>query len=191
MKKIYIVLTKTNTVLSRIISVIKNDDYTHSSISLNKDLNSMYSFGRKNSYNPFVGRFVEENLDKGVYGWHRNLKGMVLEIEVTAEQYERAEKLLNEFIFNSDNYKYNYIGLINSLFNKEKYYDDRFLCSEFVYYILNKIGAANLNKSRNLVRPQDFLKLKSNIIFEGNLKNSKWSKNKEHSFNIIPKFQSI
>ena len=191
MKKIYIVLTKTNTVLSRIISVIKNDDYTHSSISLNKDLDNMYSFGRKNRYNPFVGCFVTENLDKGVFGWHKNLKGMVLEIEVTNEQYERAEKLINEFILNSNKYKYSYIGLIDSLFNKEKHYNDRFLCSEFVYYILSKIEAADLQKSRNLIRPQDFLKIESKILFEGNLKKSIWSKNTNHTFNIIPKYQSI
>lgn len=191
MKKIYIVLTKTNTVLSTIISIIKKDDYTHSSISLNKDLNDMYSFGRKNSYNPFVGCFVKENLDKGVYGWHKNIKGMVLEIEVTSEQYENAEKLLNEFILNSNKYKYSYIGLINSLLNREKYYNDRFLCSEFVYYILNKIEVADLHKSRNLIRPQDFLKLDGNIIFEGNLKNSKWSKKSSQKIEIITNYQSI
>ncbi len=191
MKKIYIVLTKTNTVLSMIISIIKNDDYTHSSISLNKDLNDMYSFGRKKSYNPFVGRFVKENLDKGVYGWHKNLKGMILEIEVTTEQYESAVELLNEFILNSNKYKYSYIGLINSLLNKEKYYNDRFLCSEFVYYILNKIEVADLHIPRNLIRPQDFLKLDGNIIFEGNLKNSKWSKKSSQKIEIITKYQSI
>src|SRR5690554_939767 len=79
MKKIYIVLTRTNTILSRLISIIKNDEYTHASISLNKDLNYMYSFGRKNKYNPFIGRFVKENIDEGVYGWHKKLKGLVIE----------------------------------------------------------------------------------------------------------------
>ncbi|GEM_PF-3820586 len=35
MKKIYIVLTKTNTLLSNIISFLKIDEYTHASLSLN------------------------------------------------------------------------------------------------------------------------------------------------------------
>lgn len=174
MKNIYIILTKTNTLLSSLIGIIKNDEYTHASISLDKDLNEMYSFGRKNCYNPFVGRFVKETLDNGVYGWHKYLKGLVLEIDVTSEQYENVKKSLNEFIVNSNTYKYNYFGLINNLFNKEVFYSDRFLCSEFVYYLLNKNNIVDLNKSRNLITPQDLLKIDGNIVFEGNLKNSKF-----------------
>lgn len=49
--------------------------------------------------------------------------------------------------------------------------DDRFLCSEFVYYILNEAGVAELDKERSLVRPQDLIDIKSKIIFKGNLKN--------------------
>ena len=171
--KIYIVLTKTNTILSRMISIIKNDEYTHeythASISLDKNLNNMYSFGRKNCYNPFVG----------------------IEVNVTSEQYSSVEKLLNNFILNSSPYKYNYYGLIDSLLNRESIYNDRFLCSEFVYYVLNKSKIADFNKPRNLVRPQDLLKLNSNILFEGNLKNSKWCKQNSGKIEVFPKYQGI
>lgn len=175
-RHIYIILTRTNTVLSKLISFIKNDEYTHASISLNKDLNIMYSFGRKNVYNPFVGCFVKENLYEGVFGFQNKLKGQVLEVEVTEEQYNEVTKLLYEFVSNSNYFKYNYLGLINSLLNKEHFCDDRFLCSEFVYYILNKAGIAELNKPRNLVRPQDLLIINSKIVFKGNLKNSRFKK---------------
>lgn len=169
-KSIYIVLTRTNTILSRLIGAIKNDEYTHASISLNKDLSIMYSFGRKYTYNPFVGRFVKENLNEGVFALQNKLKGLVLEIEVTPEQYDKINALLNKFISNSNSYKYNYYGLINSLLNKESYSDDKFLCSEFVYYILNECGVVNLNKSRNLIRPQDLLNIKGRVLYKGNLK---------------------
>lgn len=172
-KSIYIVLTRTNTVLSRFIGFIKNDEYTHASISLDKNLGRMYSFGRKYANNPFVGRFVKESLNEGVFGLQSRLKGLVLEIEVTCEQYGHITKLLNKFISNSNSYKYNYFGLINSLLNIESCRDDRFLCSEFVYYILNESGAAELNKTRNLVSPQDLLNLDGRIVFKGNLKDKK------------------
>ena len=177
-RHIYIVLTRTNTVLSNLISLIKNDEYTHASISVNKDLNTMYSFGRKHACNPFVGCFVKENLFEGVFGFHNKLKGQVLQLNVTEEQYDEATKLLYDFVSNSNYFKYNYLGLINSLFNRESFCDDRFLCSEFVYYILNKAGIAELNKPRNLVRPQDLLNITSEIVFEGNLKNSQFTKDK-------------
>lgn len=171
---IYIVLTRTNTVLSNLISFIKNDEYTHASISLDKDLKTMYSFGRKQAYNPFVGCFVKEDFYEGVFGLHNKLKGQVLEINVTEDQYKKITILLNEFISNSNYYKYNYSGLINSLINKESFCDDRFLCSEFVYYILNESGVVELNKPRNLVRPQDLLNIKSKTVFKGNLKNEQF-----------------
>ena len=56
-RHLYIVLTRTNTVMSNLIQILKNDEYTHAAISLDKELNHMYSFGRRNTYNPFVGRF--------------------------------------------------------------------------------------------------------------------------------------
>lgn len=173
-RHIYIVLTRTNTVLSNLISFIKNDEYTHASISLDKDLKTMYSFGRKQTYNPFVGCFVKEDFYEGVFGLHPKLKGQVLEINVTEEQYNKIERLLNEFISNSNYFKYNYLGLINSLLDRQSFCDNRFLCSEFVYYILNESGVAELSKPRNLVRPQDLLNIKSNIIFKGNLKNEQF-----------------
>lgn len=181
-RQIYIILTRTNTVLSNLISLIKNDEYTHASISLDKDLNTMYSFGRKHTYNPFVGCFVKENLYNGVFRFHNKLKGQVLELNVTEEQYDEATKLLYDFVSNSNYFKYNYLGLINSLLNRESFCDDRFLCSEFVYYVLNKVGIADLDKPRNLVRPQDLLNITSEIVFEGNLKSNQFTKDNRNKF---------
>ena len=104
-RQIYIILTRTNTVLSNLISLIKNDEYTHASISLDKDLNTMYSFGRKHTYNPFVGCFVKENLYNGVFRFHNKLKGQVLKLKVTGEQYDEVTKLLYDFVSNSNYYK--------------------------------------------------------------------------------------
>ncbi|WP_312813540.1 hypothetical protein [Sedimentibacter sp.] len=188
-KKIYIVLTRTNTILSRMIGFIKDDEYTHASISLDRHLSRMYSFGRKYTYNPFVGRFVKENLNEGVYGRHDNLHGLVMEIEVTREQYRKAENLINEFILKKDLYKYNYIGLINCLLNRESCNNHRFLCSEFVYYILNKSSIANFNKSGNLVRPQELLNIKGRVVFSGNLKNTNWSGKACSESELIPRYQ--
>lgn len=181
-KRIYIVLTRTNTILSRLIGIIKSDEYTHASISLNKNLEVMYSFGRKNKYNPFIGRFVKENLNEGVFGMQKDLKGLVLELEISFLQYNKINDLINEFIIKSDSYKYNYFGLIYSLLNIEACSSDRFLCSEFVYYLLSESGVVNLNKPRNLIRPQDFLKLNSRMIYKGNLKNE---------ITIIPRYKYV
>ena len=61
---LYIVLTRTNTVTSRLIHIIKHDKYTHAAISLDKNLKSMYSFARKHTFNPFIGGFKKENINE-------------------------------------------------------------------------------------------------------------------------------
>lgn len=168
---IYIVLTRTNTTISRLIRLFKHDDYTHAAISLDKDLEQMYSFGRRNTYNPFIGRFRQEDLNEGVYKFCKELPGVIMEIEVPAEKYEEATALLDEFISNSNRYKYNYLGLFYSLFNKPAYFNNRFLCSEFVYYILKESGITDFNVAGNLVRPQSLLnKLECKIIYSGDLR---------------------
>ncbi|NLL30406.1 MAG: hypothetical protein GX258_05050, partial [Clostridiales bacterium] len=70
---LYIVLTRTNTVISNLIHIVTNDQYTHAAISLDKELNNMYSFARRNTYNPFVGRFRREDINEGVYKFNENL----------------------------------------------------------------------------------------------------------------------
>ncbi|GAE87176.1 hypothetical protein [Acetivibrio straminisolvens] len=170
---IYIVLTRTNTIISRLIQFFKRDEFTHAAISMDRDLANMYSFGRKYVFYPFIGVFKHENLNKGTYKYCKVLPGAVIELEVTKQQYKRAKTLLEYFISNAGQYKYNYVGLINSLINREACHNSRFVCSEFVYYILNESGIADFKISRNLVRPQSLLKLDGRIIYKGDLKNSK------------------
>lgn len=54
--KIYIILTYTGTLLSKIIKFYTKDEFSHVSLALDIGLNKMYSFGRLNPYNPFIGR---------------------------------------------------------------------------------------------------------------------------------------
>lgn len=181
---IYIVLTRTNTVISKLIHNFTNDRYTHASISLDRELKYMYSFGRKWTYNPFIGGFKHEDINEGGYKFSKVLPGVIIELQVTEEQYNKVNMLLDQFICNSEYYKYNYLGLINNLRHKEVCYANRFLCSEFVYYILNESGIVDFKKPRNLVRPEDFLKLEGKIVFEGDIKTFKLTESiKRH---IIP-----
>jgi hypothetical protein len=160
-------------VISRLIQLFKNDEYTHAAISLDKELNYMYSFSRRNTYNPFIGRFKKEDVNEGLYKFCHTLQGVIIEIEVSREQHEKAKALLDHFITNSSFYKYNYIGLLYNLLNKPVSRDNRFLCSEFVYHILKESGVADFRMPKNLVRPQNLLDLEGRIVYKGNLKEIK------------------
>lgn len=156
--------------ISRLIHLFTKDDYTHAALSFDKGLEEMYSFGRRKTYNPFIGRFKHENLNEGIYRISRQLPGVIVEIEVPQERYDEARALLEEFIANRSRYKYNYRGLIYGILNKPTTSEDRFLCSQFVYYILYQSGIVDFQRPSNLVRPQDFLDLDGRIVFQGNLK---------------------
>ena len=60
-KQLYIVISQTGTLLSRILKYITGAEYNHASISLSRDLDKMYSFGRRHPYYPFWGGFVIES----------------------------------------------------------------------------------------------------------------------------------
>lgn len=167
---LYVVLTRTNSIVSQMIHFVTKDQFTHSAISFHKDLREMYSFARKYANNPFIGRFRTEELDKGLYGRQKTLPGAVIELDVTKEQYEKARAIVDEFIKNSSKYKYNYIGLLNSWLGRNVVYEYRFVCSEFVYHVLHESGVVDFNVSRNLVTPLDLLRVPGKIIYKGDLK---------------------
>ncbi len=170
---LYIVLTRTNTVISKLIHIIKNDEYTHAAIAFDRGLNHMYSFGRKHTLNPFIGMFRQEEVNRGVYRLCKTVPSLVIEIQVSNRQYDKAQALLNHFILNSNFYKYNYMGLLHGLLSRPVCYGNRFLCSEFVYHILKESGVVDLGKPRNLIRPQNLMAVKGKIVYKGNLNSIK------------------
>ena len=94
MKAFYVVLCRTGTILSRVISKITGDWYTHASISLDDDLLTMYSFGRLWSYNPWIGGFVKESIKYGTMRRFRNAETVVMRIEVCMEKYNEIKQYL-------------------------------------------------------------------------------------------------
>mgnify|MGYP000320642352 CR=1 FL=1 len=175
--RLYIVLTRTKTVLSRLIHQFTKDEYTHVALSFDEELETMYSFGRKYTFNPFIGGFKKEEIDKGLYKFYHVVPCRIVEIEVSRKQYEKARQLIDNFISKGDFYKYNYKGLLYCALNKAVCDEKRFLCSEFVYHVLKESGIVDFKISRNLVRPQSFLSLEGRNIYQGNLKEVKYRKN--------------
>lgn len=76
MKHIYVVISQTASIVSRLIRWSTGDPYTHASISLDQNLDEMYSFGRIFPNNPLIGGFVKESprygtMKKIQYGGYR------------------------------------------------------------------------------------------------------------------------
>lgn len=171
MKKIYILTTYTGTTLSYLIRRITKVPYAHVSIGLDKDLNEVYSFGRKHVSNPIFAGFVREYIDDGLYKKKVNAECKVFSLDVTDEQYNKVLENLNYFIDNKKMFKYDAAALIRLLQGSAKENTNRFVCSQFVAYILKKSGIDIFDKSSNLVTPMDFYtNNKLEVEYEGLLR---------------------
>lgn len=172
MKKAYIILTYTGTILSRIVRIYNRSEYGHVSISIDDNLLEMYSFGRKKAYNAFIGGFVRESTDQGTFKRFKNAKTTILEIELTPYQYRKLKRIIKKFNRDKELYKFNTLGLFFTTINKRVKNPNKFYCAEFVKYTLDEIHYEN--NLPNIVVPKDFLKLNgSKTIYKGKLKNYK------------------
>ena len=66
-RKLYVIVTRTNTLPSRVIRVCTHSPYNHVSLSFDKELRDMVSFGRLYPSFPVPGGFVHEGRDKGFF----------------------------------------------------------------------------------------------------------------------------
>lgn len=178
--KVYILLSDTGTYLTSAIKRYTKVPYNHVSLSLNRDLIELYSFGRKFTHNPFIGGFVVEKTNSGIYAHFPNTTCIIYELDVDVKTYENIEKAINKFKRRSYFYTYNIFGLIGVPMNIPVEVKFAYFCSQFVAEVLYKSGVNLFNKRSSLVTPSDFYKHKElKVVFEGRL--SKYSLvNKKH-----------
>ena len=93
-KYIYVVLSGPPTISGKVIRRITKNNYSHASISLDKDLNEMYSFARFHYQNPIVGGFVHENADNLSLKKDYETFIKVFEIPVTSKQYKSIKNMI-------------------------------------------------------------------------------------------------
>lgn len=175
MKRIYIVLTYTGTLLSRIVKLYTKKMYCHSSISLDENLKEMYSFGRLHPYNAFVGGFVHERINEGTFRRFINTRAHIIWIEVTDEQYEKMKRTIEYIKLNRKIYKFNILGLFLVSLHMRRIKNRYFYCSEFVKYVLQSAGVGK--ELPEIIKPEDFMKLPdANTKYEGLLRSYNDSK---------------
>lgn len=175
MKGIYIILTYTGTIPSKVIRSFTKDEFSHVSIALDIDLTEMYSFARLRKYNFFIAGFLHEKINEGTFKRFRKTTAKIYHLEVTNEQYEKIKNKIEEVKENKEQYKFNILGLcavsIHMRIKRERY----FYCAEFVKYLLEEAGIkTNLPE---IVKPEDFKEIEGlEEIYSGLLKNYQSSK---------------
>lgn len=143
MKTIYILLTKSNTILSRLVHLITADSYTHVAISFEGDLQPLYSSSRKNGRTLFPAGPCAEQLHQGYYRKNAQIPCILYELKVSDESYVKAKKEVQQ---------------------------NHFFCSQFVSEVLSKSNALSLPKDASLMKPSDYMHLPEQLCrFRGQL----------------------
>lgn len=169
-KQLYIVLSQTGTIPSKMLRLATKEEYNHVSVSLTPDLEQMYSFARLKTYSPFPGGLIKESLDSGIFKKFENTKAIIITVNVDEDKYKDVCECIDDMYSQKGMYKYNYLGVLMAPFKKNMNREYRFYCSEFVKYILQKgqvVGAGDLP---DIIHPMDFLDLPHKEIYNGILK---------------------
>jgi hypothetical protein len=168
-KKIYILLTDTGTILTRLIKSYTKKPYNHASIAFDAELIEVYSFGRKIAKNPFIGGFVREDLHSVLF---RQADCAIYSLSITNDEFQKMYRYIQKIASEKENYRYNFIGLFGVLFQKPIKRKNAFFCSQFVASVLKESKVIDFEeKDLSLVKPSD-LTYSANfqLVFEGRLK---------------------
>lgn len=169
--KVYILLSRTGTWLSRILGFVSGFKYMHTSISFDETLSEMYSFGRIRPHNPLIGGFVKESLYEGVYTFSKKNACMVYSTTITQEQAELLKAEIQRFEMSPHSYHYNFLGLFFIPFRIHVKRKHHYFCSQFITELFIKIAILDQNTKSYWTSPKDLVHLLDlNLEYEGLIK---------------------
>ena len=159
MKTIYILLTRSGTLLSKLVYAVTGASYTHASMAFDEELDCLYSSTRKNGYTMFPAGPSKEYLNKGVFRLRGDAPCALYALEVTDEAYVRARRRAEHMMARGELYRFNTLGLILCALHIRWQRRRHYFCSQFVSEVLQKSGALDLPKPSTLMPPSDYAEL--------------------------------
>lgn len=158
MKKIYILLSRTQSILSRTVHLVTQDPFTHAAIAFDEDMQLLYSSARWDGETMFPSGPCQESLTRGFYA-RKKTPCAVYELLVEDEVYQKAKEAVAEIIARQNQYRFNIIGLFLCWCHIPYRRKSHYFCSQFVAEILQRSGAVELPKEPCLMRPSDYTRM--------------------------------
>ena len=160
---IYILIIDTKKpIISNAIKMVTDAPYNHASISFDSSLTKLYSFNLDKD-GPVVEDLKKTYNPEAVFSLYR--------LKVTGRQYINMVKVVKK-VFHSNEYKFNFRGMLLSTLSLTSESDTSFFCSQFVAWVLQSVGINALNKPIDKIVPYDFTKSKMlKFVYRGKVKN--------------------
>lgn len=140
MKHIYLVLSRTETNIGKVIRMFTHEQVNHSGISFTKDLTELYSFARKRACNCFDGGLVKESPNTLKFGGKKDCLVEVYAIPISDEDYINALAFVENIRNDEDRYIYNTAKLVTGAFDIYLPVYKSFVCTEFSSSVLRAAG---------------------------------------------------
>lgn len=167
-RNVYIVVTRTNTIPSRVIRIYTVSPYNHVSLTLDGRLEDMVSFGRLHPFTPVPGGFVHEGKNKGFFRRFRDVPCRVYSKKISERECRNLLHLLQKI--ENRRCKFNHLGLITLIAGIPLERENAYFCSQFCGKVLNESGIHHFQKPFGLLRPADFCGLDGfTLLYEGPL----------------------
>ena len=163
-KKLTILLMRYPGTFPKLMCFLTRFGYTHSSIGLEEDLNTFYSFVKTG--------FIVEKITRYEKPDRKPFPCALYEIDVPRVVYEKVKQTLSGYEARKKELSYTNASMLLSLLLHIPYRQkNRYFCSHFVAEVLQRCRAANLPRSSILYLPKDFHKLKeTRMIYQGDLR---------------------
>lgn len=174
-KTIYVLLSRSKTLLSRAVFLATGDTYTHVSVAFDAELTTLCSMARVDARFPLPAGLVRESPQAGYYGAHPDVRCALYALSLPDDAHARA-KARAEQMFRRQRetggraYRYSVWGLVACRMGVAWERPGHLFCSQFVGELLRESGALALPKEPSLLRPQDFAALPSlRLCFRGEM----------------------
>lgn len=163
---LFVVVTRTNTVVSRIIRFCTHTQFNHVSLSFDKGLEDLVSFGRLHPWTPIPGGFVHEGRHKGFFLRFQDTECRIYAKKVDQQRVEAFREQLQRF--EERRYAFNNLGLLTLLAGIPLERKHAYFCSQFCGAMLEESGIYSFSKAVGLLRPADFCEMEGfYLIFTG------------------------
>ena len=159
-REVFILLTHTGTIPSKIIRFYTGEPYSHVSIAFDLGLNEIYSFGRRFVNNPIIAGLIKEDISGGTYAKFKNTTYELYSLSISSNQYDKLKREIQSLYKVKDKYGYNFLGLLGVLMNRPICRRNAYFCSQFVATVLEKSDIKIMKKPSGLVIPGDFRRAK-------------------------------
>lgn len=155
MHHINIIISKTDTIVGKVIRTITKSEWNHISVVLDGDYEHIYSYTRKYVYLMFPAYLHFEPIK-------RLSKIAIAEIPISDEDFIKLKNYLSNLTQKIR--FYNYPQLILIKWNKELKIDGMHICSSFAAEVLSFTDEITLEKDILLYTPMDIYELVSKYI---------------------------